>query len=107
MHTTKRYKRAHRVLNLKVRVWHEERYLKMLDFFKKRENPPVSKRNTQRLVSFHIYLLPIYIYIYIYIYMKAKDSSFMLATSFVNSPEVTTDLNASLCWFEMQYETHR
>ena len=33
MYTTKRYKRARSVLNLKVHVWHVERYLKMLDFF--------------------------------------------------------------------------
>ena len=57
-YTTKRYINVHIAFIIQKsseRVWHVEKYLKMLDFPKKRDKTSRLLRNTQRQISFHIY----------------------------------------------------
>ena len=57
-YTTKRYINVHIAFIIQKsleRVWHVEKYLKMLDFPKKRDKTSRLLRNTQQQVSFHMY----------------------------------------------------
>ena len=57
-YTMKRYTNVHIAFIIQKsleRVWHVEKYLKMLDFLKKRDKTSRLLRNMQRQVSFHVY----------------------------------------------------
>ena len=56
-YTTKRYINMHiafKIQKSSERVWHVEKYLKMLDFSKKRDKTSRLLRNTQQ-ISLHMY----------------------------------------------------